>query len=530
MTPAQFQFQSALAEINDSFTNRGWITLSKFVNDIPSELVYCGLVKTAYLEEYLQTDDWEMTLGSEGKPSIITTYRSGGIEKNTYHPFSNQNFEPFIFNKFFPHNKSRYIDISEDFVNYFKLYEEVEDKSNRKYYSINDMGEMTEVLVVDKDLVKVRYKFMMEYLSIRQIHLSICFDYMAITQGTLAEMGMVEKDQVISTDDRNYKQLAKVIPYETPKSLQHWIRGKIIIRYDQGKTEVTWLDNEEQYESFIVGVEKKGDPILKDCSRKEATLAVTFFKRTVLDKYYNAPEIYTVDGFSVSCSQFTLKIDNNCDGYVPVFLDHLSNLPYKEQVYWKQYNIEPDGYKISNTYHTVMIQGEFPGDPLMPDLLFKDKYEQFNENWLKKHNWSLFGQLSGIDVHLFSSLHLPSTDNAKSFAEQVLTLAKITIDSLNRKELTRELQKIDNEGSIAKLERYLELHGHQVPELFLFLRHLQNLRSGMIAHRNKTDDKKVGLALEYFGFKDKNYREVAKKIFSKATETINILDVIFLKN
>ena len=527
MSPEVFRQESALREIGDSFISKGWITLTRFIDGLPSELVYCYLVKARHLAKHMKTDDWGVGPGSEGKPSIITTYREG-VEKITYHPFSSKEYEPFLFKKYFAHNKTRYIDVSEDFVNYFQLYETVEEKSRRKYYHVDDMGEMTEVLSVWDGVVKVRYKFMMEYLSIRQIHLAVCFDFMAISKGTLKEMGAGVRDERIVSQDRHYTHRTKVDPYDPGEPLQNWIRGKVIIRYEQQKTERTWLDVENQYEEFIIGVDKLGEPISKDCSRENPSLAVAYFKRTVLDKYYNEPETYTVDGFSVSSSQFTLKIDNNCEDYVPVLVDYLGHLPHREQLYWKQYNIAPEGFSISPVYYTVMIKGEFPEGPLMADLIFKEKYESFNQQWLKKYEWPLFKPLSGIDVHLFRSLHLPSTDNVKAFSEQMLALYKMIIDALNGKELTRNLSNVPGEGSIARLGRYMELHGQGFTDLFIFLKHFQNLRSGMFAHHNKKEDKKVDAAFLYFGFKKGNYRAVARTIFSLATLAVDQLAGAFL--
>src|SRR5579862_2412941 len=50
------------------------------------------------------------------KPSLLT------------HRFSEKGLEPLLFDKYFSNNKERYFDISEDFVNYYKLYEKVQTK------------------------------------------------------------------------------------------------------------------------------------------------------------------------------------------------------------------------------------------------------------------------------------------------------------------------------------------------------------------------------------------------------------------
>ncbi len=60
-----------------------------------------------------------------------------------------------------------------------------------------------------------------------------------------------------------------------------------------------------------------------------------------------------------------------------------------------------------------------------------------------------------------------------------------------------------------------------------FLRNLQDLRSGMIAHRYSSSNKSVKRAMDYFGLTDENYRQVAFDIFVKSLYTLNTLSSLF---
>ncbi|MFV8340727.1 hypothetical protein ACNQGL_15805 [Flavobacterium sp. LB3P21] len=104
---------------------------------------------------------------------------------------------------------------------------------------------------------------------------------------------------------------------------------------------------------------------------------VTYFRKEVLNKYYNEPANYKVDGWRLSSSFISLKIDNKNDDYVAVFLVELSTLPHKEQLYWKQYNIPPQK-GINASYYKTMIEGSWVQQPETPDLLFKHSYVKFN--------------------------------------------------------------------------------------------------------------------------------------------------------
>jgi len=112
----------------------------------------------------------------------------------------------------------------------------------------------------------------------------------------------------------------------------------------------------------------------------------------------------------------------------------------------------------------------------------------------------------------------------------MLIIVKMTIDSLNEEMLVKGLPKVENEKGISKFERFLQIKGLSIPDLFVFLRSLYDLRSGMIAHRFSESNKKVKQALTYFGITEDNYRAVAKHIFVKSLHTLNTLTTIYLDN
>lgn len=104
---------------------------------------------------------------------------------------------------------------------------------------------------------------------------------------------------------------------------------------------------------------------------------------------------------------------------------------------------------------------------------------------------------------------------------------KLTIDRLNEKELAKGLDLDSKVRGIANFEKFLESKEMQIPDMFEFLRNLQNLRSGLIAHTFSESNKDCEKALKYFGIENDNYVKVLEEIFVKSVFTFNTLEKYF---
>ncbi len=156
------------------------------------------------------------------------------------------------------------MDISEDFVNYFKLYETLSNKQNRVYYFIDDGGDLDEVIKVEPNKVQIKHKYLMEYLTIRKVHLSICFDFMRLQDISTLSESFETKDEDFISEKENYNHCIRVIPGLT--KVQSWIIGKIIIPYDKNRTKPYHFDiDDSANEKFIVGYDEKGNEIEESC-------------------------------------------------------------------------------------------------------------------------------------------------------------------------------------------------------------------------------------------------------------------------
>ncbi len=517
-----FLLSDKIKLIETSFIKEGWVTAydSYQPNIDDQNLVYCCLVDSERIEKYRLDTDWVIQYGSEGKPTI---WGDGKYQTN-----GEKGIEPFLFFKQFNFSGGHesYVDISEEFVLYFNLYERGENKQNRKFYFIDEVGDLDEVIVVEPKKIKVKLKYIIEYISIRNMYFSICFDFMRLDTKSLIELNVEPLDKDCQTENSFYNCYIRSIIGKS----QSWVRGKVLLNPDKSKKSYNFDYENQPYEKFITGYDKDGNEILEECKKNDKNhFVLTYFKKEVLDKYYNDPVKYKVDSWRVSSHFFSLKIDNNVEKFVPVFLIELGMLPYKEQLHWKQYNISPQG-GISSTYYKTMIEGSWVENPETPDLFFKYKYEQFNLSWEKEYGWKFYKPLAKQDEHIFTSLHLPTSNNVKSFCEQVLSLTKLTIDRLNEKELEKNHLAKDGDKGISKLELFLKSKDIEIPEMILFLRTLWDLRSGLLSHSFSNTNKACKKAIEYFNLRDDNYVEVATEIFIKSIFTLNTLENRLLNN
>lgn len=523
-------FNDKIQDIDKSFIKDGWITVYLNKHKECDQLyIFCCIVDSTRIKTYKLKTDWGIHPGHEGKPTIWSSFKKGK-QVDKYHTYSEKGIEPFLFSKSFRFDggNEKYVDISEEFVLYFKLYERGESKQNRTFFFIDDSGDLNEVIKINPSEIKVKLKYLMEYLAVRKYHLSVCFDFIRFSTLSIAELGINEQNENFTSNNHCYNFGIRPFMFINGYKVQSWMLGKTIVSpYPKGIKKLHFHIGNEQYEKFITGYDDEGNEIFQDCSNEDGKcLILTYFKKEVLSKYYNEPTKYIIDGMSLKSAFFTLKIDNNLEDVVAVFLIELRMLPNKEQLHWKQFNIPPQNI-VSNVYYETMIQGNWAQHPEVPDLYFKYKYEDFNKKWEKKFGWKFYKPLDEKSVYRFTSLHIPTTNNIKSFCEQMLSLVIITIDSINEKEIGKDLILGKDERGISKLEKFLNSNQANMPDMFNFLRSLQDLRSGLVAHRFSNSNKKAMSAIAYFELKDDNYIEVAKEIFIKSIYTLNSLEKHF---
>lgn len=225
-------------------------------------------------------------------------------------------------------------------------------------------------------------------------------------------------------------------------------------------------------------MDENGNEVEETCSEGDF-LTPVFFKRNVLKKYYDSPSKYSVGARYLRCLDlWGLPIDTNQKGLVYVWLGDLGDIPYKEQEYWRQHNIPPEGGITEHRWKTDFLSEV--ADPDEPVFVFHRVYARAQERFRSAFGFPLFLELSAEDSHCYSTLHVPVTNEQQELEEQIQSLAKIVNDSLNLRCLDSKAEK-----PIHALESFLrsKVGDQEAGELVGPLRMVQNLRSSGVAHR-----------------------------------------------
>lgn len=542
-------FDDIKKQIETGFINQGWVMVFSFghnFKNVGQGGLYSALVSSDKVKDSLQNYSWELRYGN-GRPGFVS-YHKDKQEITEYYRFIEKGFEPIIYYREEFGQYDSYLELSEEFRLYHNLYERFTSHEKKEYIYSDDNGDEEVVAKIGKNEAFIKLKFLKDYISARKMHCLIYFDFMRFSEKTLAELDIEEVNKNLSSDKYFYNHLITDISdrHIREDKTQSWIMGKALIENIKDYKPSIWgtIEERDNYSEFIIGYDENGNEKYFTCDDEKlgnyfgknpnAPLYVTpvFFRKEVLKKYYDNPTKYSVSDGHISChSIWSLRLDNNNKDYVIVLLGDLGKLHYKEQLYWKSYNIPPKEDGFSYTAYKRFFAGE-PCNPESPDLLLKMKFAQFNESWVKKYGWYLFKPLSKEDFHYFKSLHLlTSNDNEKEFDEQILALTKVFIDSLNEKEMVKGLEiEKDKAKGIDKFESFLESNNLKVPEMIEFFRNIQALRSSTVAHRRSVKRKDTKKVLDYFKFEEKSISDILEGIFENFIRTLNTIDNYLIKS
>lgn len=510
-----------------------WITVyfDKVTED-ENLSMFSALIPNACVETSLRQISWDFHL-EHGHPCFNQS------NKNlTYLRFGNlDDVEPFIIHRDFHGIRKSYNEIIEEFRHFHRLYHDFEKNQLLKF---DDRGDETLVAKIKADKVEVRLKELRQFLAIKEMHLAIYFDFKLYSELILDEF----PHELEYRKDLTYYKLrassAENFHIGNYKSFSYLCGKKLISPLPLNRCGMWSFDEKDNrdYIDFIIGVDENGDSVKYSCNPDELAnyfgdnadapnyLTPVFFRREVLTKYYAHPERYSVEDGFLRCQRlWGLKLDNNHGEYIIVFLGDLGqDLPLDEQRYWRSYNVPPEG-NISKVNFKRSFLAEAT-DPEQIDLMFKDRFIRFYENWKAIMGWSIFLKLAESDQHLFDALHIPLTDSQAEFDSQVLALTKVVIDSLNESEIVKETPGGNTETKgISKFEQFLKAHQYpNYEQQIKFLRNLQDLRSTGVAHRKGKQYKKIA---ETFGLKDSNRADVLKKILFEAIDFLTSLESHF---
>ncbi len=493
--------------------------------------IYCALIPSEQIDQVLSSSSWDLRWG-DGMPAASMSYEVGEKRVQYLRYGVTDRVEPLVLGREFSGLYDAYMEISEEFRLFHKLYH---DRKTDKYIKIDDEGNEYTVAVVEPDCIKIRLKEIRQFLAIKEMYLSIQFACTEKSEYNLQELGLEPEENEYQKDLMCWAHAYVDSSLGNYRSFST-LSGKRLVKPLAKSKSGLWGFAEEQkeYAEFIIDVDENGDEIIRTSDPDALAnnfganpdaphfLTPVHFDKQVLDKYYQQPSKYNVDAWSLSCgSLWHMWIDKNHDDKVCAWLGHLGErLPYKEQLHWRTHNIPPQG-GVSKAFFDCGIKGEAAKSD-RPEHLFRERYQDLQDACQEYLGWQLLLPLSTGDEYHFQGLRIPATDEQRDFDELVLSLTKILIDSLNERRLNTLIskdQKAKLKGSIARLEAVLSSHEVEgATERIAFLRKLQSLRSSSAAHRKGRNYRKIA---KDFGVESRRLRDVFTGIIWQALDVLD---------
>ena len=244
-----------------------------------------------------------------------------------------------------------------------------------------------------------------------------------------------------------------------------------------------------------------------------------FFNPEVLLKYKSDRAKYTLGDRSITCrSTWSLKtFDINSAEQVHTYLIYLSNLPYEEQLHWKQYNEKPKAM-ISKRAFITDFEGRFDEiyDPL-PSL----RRKLYNLCDKGAHWWTL------RDENALGKVHYPYTKSKDEWADEILNLDQLLIEGLEKKWLRNRANELgcnpkDQDGALKLLEAILvalgfeEEHAKEIMTPFHVVHKLRSIKAHTSGAEAEKERKK---ALKEHG----SFKKHFEKICGDCDESVEII-------
>lgn len=519
-------YQREMMEFIKKFPNNGNVMIpihgrtEKYGTDAYFQ---CRLFSLESAKKELENDNTNNWVGTS--PGF-TQYGFADDAETVYNRFNNQdNMEPFVIERNYNGlRKQDELEIVEEFRLLNNLFF---DREKNEYV---DLENEATVVKIENDFVMVDRKYLKRYLSVKGMVMLIHCD----SRYTVDNL-----DERISEYSNTEKMENKIYTL----SIGVFNRKNFSLIY--AKTAIFgcpikdcgyWPFNErKEFEDYIIGVDEDGNNKIftsepsklsnyfSDNNDAPHYLTPVFFKREVLQKYYNQSDRYSIEPGILRCGTlWSLYIDNESSDYISAYLGDLGrDLPIKEQKYWKNYNIAIDG-KLSKSKVMRDFLNTFSSSE-NPIFIFQNKYIKVNNAYDEKLGYPLFLPLHNDDEYTLNELRIPLLDSQAEFDQQVLFLVKLLIDSLNEKGITMSISpEIGISGSISKLEELFKHYGlKDYEDEIKFLRSLQGLRSSSVAHKKGGNYDRIS---KNFQIGELSKVEVFKQIVNRANDFLNYIE------
>lgn len=481
-----------------------WVVVYRYdVKDFVGDSMLAVLLRGDELEQARTQAGYDVIPGN-GRPGFVTTYGVGEPETQ-YQPVGTDEAVPLVHVRLYNGPFPTTVELAEDFRLCWDLFE---DRDRREWVTVDEVGDRIVVAKWNGDDLVVAKRFLRRYQAARQLHLSLQFCVDRRGGDELEHLDSFNVDIDEGEVRLAYHGSNGILGGIDPAYFTRLVGKRIDPPPPIEQSGMAPYDDPPEFESFVIGVDAEGRPVEHICDpdtlanyfgkNPEAPhfLTPVFFGREVLEKYFADPDRYEVqDGYLSAAHSFGLPIDNALTDHVMVFLGDLGrSLPYREQRYWRSYNLAPPG-PISETAIRRSFLGQWV-DSVRIEHRFFAAYEAANKAWRHRFGWKLFRPLHEADAHLLRSLRVPVNPSFSQFDDQIVRLAKVVVGALDEKLIvaaTTTSEKVN--GGINKLARLLAEQSLDAEDLCAALRQVQGARSRSAAH-NKSSEFDMAILLD----------------------------------
>ena len=274
---------------------------------------YCALIPSNQIEQTLSSPYWDLR-HDQGMPGAVEYYGEEEKRVEYLRYGDNQGVEPLVIDREFYGMRNNYVEISEEFRLFHRLYH---DKKLDQYIKIDDSGNEQIVAIIKPSHVQIRLKEIRQFLAIKEMHLAIQFDHREHSEYSLGQLGLEEggktQCETLTCWALNYGSFGGMGGKN--QSFSRLLGKRLITPLPKSKSGFWGFAEEpkEKYVEFIIKTDENGDEITHTSNPDDLAnyfganpdapnyLTAVHFRKQVLDKYYQQPSKYSVDDAHLRC-------------------------------------------------------------------------------------------------------------------------------------------------------------------------------------------------------------------------------------
>lgn len=409
-------------------------------------------------------------------------------------------FEPLIIKQEFHGVVPDSLLLSEEFRLLMNLWT---DSTSRNFYMISDDGSKELVVRFNATRIEIRTPVLRCYQAIRQLDLVLFTNSQLYTRCFVPDVLLDNLNCERLMDDNLgyiFRNVTKIIYRPGVRNRSFLLVKRILPPPSLDEKCGIWPREKKQdgYPKFIIREDENGNPVRYACNPDKISgsdldvLTPVFFKRDVLQRYYDDSELYSVSDKHLECAQkWGVRIDNSNSYVVSVYLGDIGrDIPSSHWSHWSSYNIPPI-YSRSKSGIRCSFLEQFVGRD-NPEHRFKDKYAVLQKEWEQSWGWRLHREPAKQDAGAIKRLRVPLNETEAEFKQQLLNLALVLVDFLNEKSIVKQCPEAkDEKGGISKLEYFLKHYSYpHVERDISVLRTVQSMRSRIAAHASGSNGQK----------------------------------------